>query len=1077
MPSNSLTFYASNFINPSPSNIPDGGHDSNLQFTTITKTLEVGPDHTSNRFYLQNLSGDYDYGSISFSTPNGTTIGVRRSSDDLYIAQPEGVTMEYAFKDLDGFHTECNTIDVITNGDPDSASNYLNIHISLAHLKQKPSSNTTLTLINDCDHSSIYSYETGVHVYSPYDAQSSVATLTTKLYSFSQITNWGVNTNLYSTPYFSQPALPYWYGYGSKLFRVGSQWNRSYGLQDYVVVRKKLFKKPKVKEYTRGPLETFDPVTQTSEACVEPVFKDVGKIKVYINNPSPSAPQQYRYYLGFDSNKFESSKKFFKAISFEKNKSYPITGFQHALNKLPRGMISGFIDGIRVKTLPLLLLSALGSGIIWANIAGVNLSVLVRDKVLIWLGEGIANILPQFLTVSTQAGTFGAWLASALPVIFLVIAIIFLIIAIFSTYTKTYIEECPRFLHHFTDSPYLSVGDEIYRDEDLTEKNIGWYCDGSHYFYQNNSNITTKIDSNVYSYIQDDPFTQYWVTSPDPTSPSLVTDFGQLMFLPYVSGKPSPHCGGDVVFYSEEFSETLIGEGCDMQIPPSETVTLPASASSDCVSVANANEEAEQLFSASLETVRKSLNTNYGSNISDEYISEFGVDFTHELKTETNPTQIGLFYDNRSGSLSVGTPLYYDPQGCQKALSGWYASGSSSPYRTFYRVDEGYITDISLQVSVGSNSTDDGKPILTTDLDYTSNWFQMSYSETPLVIKANQIYNVETFDPNTIYTLNNVVAGYFKSASLEDFQIFNNFSNDGIVNTSSMVEAQPGFYLPFNDWIDSDGIFQYQDTLYEFDCSIRGLTPNSVCPFAVTDLSSSLWHNGSVSSPVVGDRVYRDIGINLKDLHTKIAAPGYYKINSSDLIYVNYSGIVSEVRACTPAESTPPGGDVDPVILGYNFFNGPNACNDHSGLSDTFYLSGSTSTPDFDTDAVFLFTTADADTFAPYGHYSDGDISRYWGELGFSNTSDCTSTPPPSMNTLMIRYNTTEAGACNTNQTVRIWYSGNNWHDSTIYSATGSNGLGSVIASNFWYSNSLAVREWENGSWVSNVGLCEEGFE
>jgi len=267
------------------------------------------------------------------------------------------------------------------------------------------------------------------------------------------------------------------------------------------------------------------------------------------------------------------------------------------------------------------------------------------------------------------------------------------------------------------------------------------------------------------------------------------------MFLPYVSGKPSPHCGGDVVFYSEEFSETLIGEGCDMQIPPSETVTLPASASSDCVSVANANEEAEQLFSASLETVRKSLNTNYGSNISDEYISEFGVDFTHELKTETNPTQIGLFYDNRSGSLSVGTPLYYDPQGCQKALSGWYASGSSSPYRTFYRVDEGYITDISLQVSVGSNSTDDGKPILTTDLDYTSNWFQMSYSETPLVIKANQIYNVETFDPNTIYTLNNVVAGYFKSASLEDFQIFNNFSNDGIVNTSSMVEAQPGFNL------------------------------------------------------------------------------------------------------------------------------------------------------------------------------------------------------------------------------------------------------------------------------------------
>ena len=1070
MPSNSLTFNRLNFINPSPSNIPDGEHDSNLQFTTITKTLDVGSNHTSNRFLLSNLSGDYDYGSISFSTPNNTTIGIKKSEDDLYLAQTDGTTIEFAFKDLDGFHPENNTIDVITNGDTNGTSNYLNIHISLAHLKQKPNSSTTLTLFNICNYNSIYSYETGVHVYSPYDAQASVATLTTKLYSFTQIANWGVNTMLYSTPFFSQPALPYWYGYGSKLFRVGAVWDRSYGLQDYVVVKKKLFKSPKTKTYTRGPLETFDPITQTSEACIEPVFKDVGKIKLYVNNASPSEPQQYRYYLGFDSDRYESSKKFFKAISYEKNKSYPITGFQHAINKLPRGMISGFFDGVRINVLPIILMTALGSGL--ALIAASSTSTLIEilSSATLWIGEGLGTIAPIGFGANSAIAGF---LSTALPIIAIIAAIIFLFIAIFRTYTKTYIEECPRFLHHFTDSPYLSLGDEVYRDEDLTEKNVGWYCDGANYYYQGGS-LVLKAPSNVNAFIQDDPFTQTWTTSPDPTTPSLVTEFSKLMFLPYVSGKPTPHCGGDVVFYSTEFSETLTGEGCDMQIPPTETVTLPASASSDCISVANANEEAEQLFSASLETVRQSLNTNYGDNISDEYIGEFAGDFTHELKTETNPTQVGLYYDNRSGSLSVGTPLYYDPQGCQKALSGWYASGSSVAHRAFYRVDGGYITDISLQSTAGSTSTTDGKPILDNDLDYTSNWFQMSFSQNSLLTKINGIYDISTFNPNTIYTLPNIVAGYFLSSSLQDFQIFNNFSNSGIVNTSSMVEAQPGFYLPFNDWIYGDDIFQYQDTLYEFDCSIRGATPNDICPFAITDLSSSLWHNGAVSSPVVGDRVYRDIGINLKDLHTKIAEPGYYKINSSDLIYVSLNGIVSEVRACTPSESTPPGGDVDPIILGYNFFNGSSACSDFSNPGgDTYYLSGS----NFNTDAVGLYTDANATTSASFGYYSNGSVYRYWGEIGFSNTTTCTS-PPSNLSTAILYSGASLAQACGSSTGTRYWWPSGNWYNASIlYRSTGSGGTGGLEAFDNWYSDGLSTREYDNG-WASLIAMCDDtGFQ
>ena len=81
------------------------------------------------------------------------------------------------------------------------------------------------------------------------------------------------------------------------------------------------------------------------------------------------------------------------------------------------------------------------------------------------------------------------------------------------------------------------------------------------------------------------------------------------------------------------------------------------------------------------------------------------------------------------------------------------------------------------------------------------------------------------------------------------------------------------------------------------------------------------------------------------------------------------------------------------------------------------------------------------------------------------------------MSTTMLRYNLSQAGACATGQQVRVWWDGNNWFDSTIYKTTGSNGLGSVIADDFWYSNSLAVREWDNGSWSSMTQLCDDNMQ
>lgn len=1074
MPTNNLIFYSTSFTASAPTNITDGEYDNNLQFSTVTKTLKLpNTNHRSHRFSISNLSGDYDYGSISFSTPNNSTIGVKSSNDKLYLAQIQDSTIELIFKDNEGFNSSNYTIDVITNGEEEGKTQYLNIHVSLAHKKQKPSSNTTITLTNICDHTTIYSYTTGVHVYSPYDARAGSSTLTTKLYSFTPIDNWVNDTFLFSQPFCNQPALPYWYGYGSKVYRVGGEWSRSYGLQDYIVTRKKRFRKPKTKQYTRGPLETYNTVNETSESCIEPVFKDTGLIKKIELNSNLNAPQQYRYYLGYDpSNKRNSNDSVFKALSFDKNKSYPITGFQHALNKLPRGMISALYEGVRINLFPLVLVGAVGAGV-----AAVGTSTIVSagTQVVAFFDALIGPLLPTWLQGGLGAA-IGNAIATALPWLLLAAALLYLFLNLFKKFTKTYKEQCDLFLHHFTSTPYLNIGDELYRDEDLSQANTGYYCDGAFYYYQTGGSITSKTLSSTYAYIKDDPFTQEYRYSPNPISPSLVTQFPKLMFLPYTSGKPAAHCGGDNVFYSTEFSETLNADCCDMQNGASQTILLPASASTDCFSVANANIEAEEVFSASLETVRASLETNYGSNIDDEFIGEFDADFTHELKIETNPTQVGLFWDNRSGSISVGTPLYYDPQGCQKVLAGWYATGSISAHRTFYRVDGGYVTGISTQSTPLSTSTNDGKPISTSNLDYTSNWFAKNVNKTSLTFISNNLYNISTFDPNSIYDNPSIIAGYYLSESLQDFREYSSFNSiTGVVNTSSLpVEAESGWYLPLNDWIDSDDIFQYQDTLFEFTCSIQGDTPEDVCPFVLSDLSSSYFHNGALSNPVLGDRIYRTTGSNLKDLWTYKAEEGYYKIDSDDIIYVNDEGIINLTRACTGEESTPPPSiDLSAITLKYtsSVFQARAACNVLG--SSTYYISGS-----FTLGMHSLYMDSEGLIEAPSGQYSDGTYYRialedFDGGSVFTSLQNCTQN---ILSSSILSIDSYESLACNSIPSQRYWYSGgSNWHNSSnLYSLTGSDGEGSIQAYG-WVSDGFAVRERTLSGWQGSTQICSGG--
>lgn len=1073
MPSNNLTFLRNNFTAASPSNIPEGEYNSSLRFSTITKTLKIDPsNHSVHKFTLSNLSGDYDYGSISFSTTNATKISVKSSNNELYLLQIPDSTIEFPFKDDDGFNSDNYDIKVITNGEENGLTEYINIHISLAHKKTIPASNTTITLTHDCDFKTVYTYTTGLHVYSPYDAQPSESTLTTKLYAFSEINSWGVNTRLYSTPFLNQPALPYWYGYSNKLFRVGSEWSRSYGLQDYMVIKKKRFRRPKTKYYTRGPLETYNAVSDTSEACVEPVFGDTGKIKKIITNPSLNQPLQYRYYLGYNSNKRKSHDDFFKALSYEKRKSYPITGFQHALNKLPRGLISGFYEGTRINLFPLLLVGAVGGGI--AAIGAANI-VSAGTQVVAFFDALVGPLLPSFLQGGIGA-VVGNAIATVLPWLLLAAAIVFLVLNLFKRFTKEYKEECPLFLHHYASTPYLNTGNTLYRDDNLSQANTGWYSDGAHYYYQSGGSITSKLANSTYAFIQDDPFKQQWKSSPNPASPTLVTEYTKLIFLAYTSGKPSPYCGTDqTIYYSEEFKETLTSDCCDMQNSATEIVLLPASASTDCVSVSNANDKAEQVFSASLETVRQSISTNYGSNIDDEYIGEFDADFTHELKTELNPTQVGLYYDNRSGSIGVGFPLYYDPQGCQKALSGWYAQTGSAVHRMFFRVDEGYVTSIKFQAFSNSTTTTDGIPIITTNLDYTSNWFLRGSNANSLNYIINHTYDNSTFDPNSIYSLSLISAGYYQSSSLKDFREFTSFnSSTGLVNTGSTVEAESGWYAPLNDWIYGEDIFLYQDTLNEFTASIQGDYPNDVCPFELTDLTASMFNNGETTAPQEGDRIYLSTGSNLRDLWTQQAPQGFYKLNNGgDVMYVNDDGIASEIRLCTTSESAAPA-DLDPSLLRYNIASGNTAC---TSSVRTVYVSGS-----FPNNVHSFWNNSEATTRASTGSYSNGTAYVTYNRMplvdggyayGVGTPISCSSNTNLS-SAILAFSSTSQNGACSKTPSVRYWYEGSNWYNSTdLYSATSSMG-GTTQAPNGHYYDGMVANTYTNSSW-GNATLCMGG--
>lgn len=848
------------------------------------------------------------------------------------------------------FSTRKIRILINVNPDGEPKTEQLKIYFAIAYKGDVdqyghiPLSNFNVGADWNCNFNPIYSYTVGVHPWSPYDAVVSRAETTTKLYSFTPIGNWqtgdgdGVSSRVFADSMLNNPALCYYYGYGNNVYRVGDKWSRSYGKSWYVKVKKRRFGKPKTTTGSRPIRESYDSVTETSDTCLTPIVGNVGEIKeILLSNGLPQ-PQKYRYYMGYHaSNKRSSNDDFFVDFSYEKKRNYPITGVQHVLTKIAGAHVNGYYRDWASAVLGTL-------GVLFAGYA------IYKIKLFKWVWDGIertARVTQEFARpipwINSVTGKVEGWIQGLLPpktikkgfniqfipkflkeffdkkifvkfggitigkfisIVLLAISIIKLFLALLKRYTYYYEEACNKYLHHFTDSPYLEIGDFLYRDKGMTVLNNGWYCDGANYYYQNSSGIVSKQVSSTLAYMQDNPFTQEFIYSTNPKSNPFIQDWTDLHLLCYIAGKPEPYCGGGNLYQSQERSATISSDCCDLQQGVSQTVSIQAGEVVSCVSLNDANSIADQMLSASINALTSSINL-MGQSIDDTLVDQYDVEFTHEIKIEDNPTYTTLYRDNRSGSLAVGDPLYTDINGCHRALSGYYATSSGAYYREFYKVADGKIVSIDYLSSSGSSTTTSGKTVSYSNLEYTSDWMFKGFSKNFNHVVG--IYGDSDFDTRQLYISAStpLVAGYYISASLDsgsllDFRIYPNSSSTGVVNTGSVLEAESGWYLTLVDWIDDDNIFEYEDTLVLFTSSVRnpndGFGLNLTCGYSVSQLTQSYYHNGSNSLPTYGDRIYTSTGS--RSLIPRKATDGFYKITGTDYITVS-NGIVTDIDTCS----------------------------------------------------------------------------------------------------------------------------------------------------------------------------------
>jgi hypothetical protein len=798
-----IDFSQSDYTDNMPIFGTPGNYDKKLKFANKTATLTLGNTDYGYAVYSFSYSGPVDYVSISFLDSDGGDVSVASGQTSLYQISNNISKWEYILKN--DTYNGITTYYVVVNGDTTHKTERLSVLIAMGK-RGTPPVTSSVSITCDCA-LPLYKYETGLHVYSPYDAISTNAKLTTTLSSFTPIENWGINTAVYSGLFLQNPAAPYYYGYGTKVYKVGGRFDRSYGTQSQVTIKKKLFGKPKTSTQIYGPKLWYDSINETSDACTMPFLEKVGIIIGVDISSTIAQPQEYRYYLGYNPLLIRpSNDSVFTKYSFATQSHNPIVGATHALSKILLGIVSGYdrrwvlnewAAGATIFGLSMLIPLGAGTGF-----SSVGASVYAFFDYL------VGPLVPQAFAASTG---FGQFIIAAVTNPFVIAAalLILLLIVIFSSKTKRYREPCKQFLHHFTGKPYIevsTVGNDttLYRDPTLTVVNNGYYCDGVYYYQQSGGKVISKNLSYTNAIVNDNPVKFAFQYSLQADSPVLVDDYNKLIVLPYTSGKPLPFCNGTVYYNNQILTQTITPNCCDLETGTSTVITIEIGSEFSCISQQDANDKAQAAFDAALDYA---LNyANYCSPFDDEQLGELNTNFTHELKIETVPTQTTIFYNSTLGAAQVGTNLYYDNSGCQKVLNGYYGVTGTTPYCTFYRTTNGAIDGIYVMTNPNSTTTVTGQPIVTENVNYSSNWFYSGSNFTTLSYITNAYEYDSSFNPNSLYSDIHMKKGMIDNlTTLDDFQLYNDFVG------TTYSEAPSGWYRPLVDWISNDPFYYYRE--------------------------------------------------------------------------------------------------------------------------------------------------------------------------------------------------------------------------------------------------------------------------
>jgi hypothetical protein len=517
-----------------------------LKYSVQTSTLELEDDEPTNFDVVLRYTGSASEVGFTISDPNTKSPAVG------YISYSSETTPNTFVPVL------MNTLLLITGATKElrvklnlnTESSFRTKTIRFRHFVGNRAGTTPTTVYTsvfaDCNTKApTYIYSGGVHPYSSYDSLINPKTFT-YLYSLTPIASWAVGTRVYCDWSLSQFAYPWYYGIENKSYKVGQPFYRDYGQIKFYQVKTsqwKDFKKQmgwakqnyKITQKIEGPKrwgdENFVP------ACLEPSMI-TGKITKIINQVNLVPPSSYLYLMGYSASGFvQANDSVFTYYDWNNDIQIPITGYQHSTLKLAPGYLAGlpaevreYVVGLSNTSLTSFALGSLGYAI------AVFYVVKLIPQIFTFGGASLpaaatAQYAPWYLL--GMSCRHGFLLLGQTVFIIAIIVIIILTILFFVNSKKTISEPCRQFYKRYTTTPYIEIGDLLYRLNNPSAIVPGYYCDGAYFYQVNNSgNVISKSLSYTIKYGRTE-------ASILPDKPSYITDPGKLFFLCYTAGIPN----------------------------------------------------------------------------------------------------------------------------------------------------------------------------------------------------------------------------------------------------------------------------------------------------------------------------------------------------------------------------------------------------------------------------------------------------------------------------------------------------------------------------------------------------------